>query len=46
ANEPHFEKEQNKLVPATMEISYDKPVVLTTDYGKKVQKNNQDCACK
>ncbi|CAG8714828.1 16170_t:CDS:1, partial [Dentiscutata erythropus] len=29
-----------------MEISYNKLVVLTTDYDRKVQENNQDCACK
>ncbi|CAG8784820.1 25393_t:CDS:2, partial [Dentiscutata erythropus] len=29
-----------------MEVSYDKPVMLTTNHDKKVQKNNQDCAHK
>ncbi|CAG8797380.1 10754_t:CDS:2, partial [Dentiscutata erythropus] len=35
SNKPHVEKEQNKLISATMEFSYNKPVVLTTDYENK-----------
>ncbi|CAG8521255.1 14623_t:CDS:2 [Dentiscutata erythropus] len=40
-NKSHTKEKQSKTVSANMEICYDKTVILTTDYGKKVQESNQ-----